>query len=1086
MIGILLWNFLVFVAGAVSMMISIWWWMTSQDVEQIQSEKSSLTESILPDELVNKLKQEEGFHRRETCLSLNLILQFFFQEKRFEAGIMRWITNILTQEFNDLLKHRALSKFIHNMQIRDLNLGTNFPVIRAVTAKHVNLNPETSILEQIDINVEVEYNGGIQLAIDASSRFSKAAMVKIKVVHLSGNGRLQFSRHPFTHWSFSFYDEPQVEFEVHSSLGLHIPRFNSVIVSQLRGILKRKHTLPYFKLRGAPLIRRHNQQINEEGCSVPPGRLTGSIVKCTRLQTSLVGEVMYCTVILSEVPIVCAVEKTSGLWVVQDISLKRPHGSSVGILLRNSEEGTQMIESVQQNSPAHLAGLRKNDVVLAVNGTYLNSGQQAAKLFSTCNINGDNNSITIRVKRLVYSEAKKILAEHKTVGSDASSAVVGEDASGDISGSGRSTPDSSHNNSPEMKRKLLDLHSLSTEARPSLLSQDKSPITSAGCKIIPRSVSSTAQDKSPCSTSSQSFPAPHQPTSERPPSTQSSKAGTPTSSETLMNIINSEKRGLKKYGGKHKQIKLLQTPFIDGTCEPVFDSDFEFWLEEENKYMCVAVWSRSISNSKEDLNSLSSEKLKEDRERCRSKDGEKERKKSRDHEKTKTACENVTGGLTDDTLVGFINLPFISLIPETTLNTQGHVIKILNLTPPHPKCPEVASDPLISHKGFNPNLCYGDVMISLTYQPQDRCDVFGRVILEKNALSEDESLTDGTLSEDDDVPTIQEAAEDRNHDFKRTHFHSATQCNFCRKKIWLKDAYQCSECGIICHKKCMVRCEQETVCDPSGLRYKDSPKSDNRESRESKETPEIITTIAVGPGAENGSPGNTPPPSPQTQRRTLGSLFAQVASASKGSLKRAGSAHNLAPPNPSPGGTHSRSLPPSPPHSPHHSRKGSLTEASNPFLFDQDVGDNIQEALDRLLLFPHDERLVTLARESAKNLHCYVPVEERREKINSTLAQLQTAVDSEGEVRVDLARQEKEANETGNNISRASIALQISQCDARTQALALLTLHYCTALQHCNTDSENDDNNMQQGKNSEPEFLEGAGCEHLLPKPTEE
>uniref|UniRef100_A0A0P4VYA9 PDZ domain-containing protein 8 n=1 Tax=Scylla olivacea TaxID=85551 RepID=A0A0P4VYA9_SCYOL len=1028
MIGILLWNFLVFVAGAVSMMISIWWWMTSQDVEQIQSEKSSLTESILPDELVNKLKQEEGFHRRETCLSLNLILQFFFQEKRFEAGIMRWITNILTQEFNDLLKHRALSKFIHNMQIRDLNLGTNFPVIRAVTAKHVNLNPETSILEQIDINVEVEYNGGIQLAIDASSRFSKAAMVKIKVVHLSGNGRLQFSRHPFTHWSFSFYDEPQVEFEVHSSLGLHIPRFNSVIVSQLRGILKRKHTLPYFKLRGAPLIRRHNQQINEEGCSVPPGRLTGSIVKCTRLQTSLVGEVMYCTVILSEVPIVCAVEKTSGLWVVQDISLKRPHGSSVGILLRNSEEGTQMIESVQQNSPAHLAGLRKNDVVLAVNGTYLNSGQQAAKLFSTCNINGDNNSITIRVKRLVYSEAKKILAEHKTVGSDASSAVVGEDASGDISGSGRSTPDSSHNNSPEMKRKLLDLHSLSTEARPSLLSQDKSPITSAGCKIISRSVSSTAQDKSPCSTSSQNFPAPHQPTSERPPSTQSSKAGTPTSSETLMNVINSEKRGLKKYGGKHKQIKLLQTPFIDGTCEPVFDSDFEFWLEEENKYMCVAVWSRSISNSKEDLNSLSSEKLKEDRERCRSKDGEKERKKSRDHEKTKTACENVTGGLTDDTLVGFINLPFISLIPETTLNTQGHVIKILNLTPPHPKCPEVASDPLISHKGFNPNLCYGDVMISLTYQPQDRCDVFGRVILEKNALSEDESLTDGTLSEDDDVPTIQEAAEDRNHDFKRTHFHSATQCNFCRKKIWLKDAYQCSECGIICHKKCMVRCEQETVCDPSGLRYKDSPKSDNRESRESKETPEIITTIAVGPGAENGSPGNTPPPSPQ----------------------------------------------------------GSLTEASNPFLFDQDVGDNIQEALDRLLLFPHDERLVTLARESAKNLHCYVPVEERREKINSTLAQLQTAVDSEGEVRVDLARQEKEANETGNNISRASIALQISQCDARTQALALLTLHYCTALQHCNTDSENDDNNMQQGKNSEPEFLEGAGCEHLLPKPTEE
>lgn len=79
----------------------------------------------------------------------------------------------------------------------------------------------------------------------------------------------------------------KVEFEVHSSLGLHVPRFNSIIVSQLRGILKRKHTLPYFKLRGAPLIRRHNQQINEDGCSVPPGRLTGSIVKCSRLQVQV-------------------------------------------------------------------------------------------------------------------------------------------------------------------------------------------------------------------------------------------------------------------------------------------------------------------------------------------------------------------------------------------------------------------------------------------------------------------------------------------------------------------------------------------------------------------------------------------------------------------------------------------------------------------------------------------------------------------------------------------------------------------------------------------------------------------------------
>lgn len=68
------------------------------------------------------------------------------------------------------------------------------------------------------------------------------------------------------------------------------------------------------------------------------------------------------------------------------------------------------------------------------------------------------------------------------------------------------------------------------------------------------------------------------------------------------------------------------------------------------------------------------------------------------------------------------------------------------------------------------------------------------------------------------------------------------------------------------------------------------------------------------------------------------------------------------------------------------------------------------------------------------------------------LAKLQTAIDNEGEVRVDLARQEREASEAGDDLTHASVALQISQCDARTQALALLTLHYCTALQYCTTD----------------------------------
>lgn len=54
----------------------------------------------------------------------------------------------------------------------------------------------------------------------------------------------------------------------------------------------------------------------------------------------------------------------------------------------------------------------------------------------------------------------------------------------------------------------------------------------------------------------------------------------------------------------------------------------------------------------------------------------------------------------------------------------------------------------------------------------------------------------------------------RAHSFVRTHFHRATQCDFCGKKIWLKDAMQCQECSMCCHKKCIAKCQNATVCGP--------------------------------------------------------------------------------------------------------------------------------------------------------------------------------------------------------------------------------------------------------------------------------
>lgn len=83
MLSILLWNIFVFAAGAMSIVVSAWWWITTLELPEPETKKPTVTDTSLPEELVNRLKQGDGFHRRETCLALNLILQFFFQVRLY-------------------------------------------------------------------------------------------------------------------------------------------------------------------------------------------------------------------------------------------------------------------------------------------------------------------------------------------------------------------------------------------------------------------------------------------------------------------------------------------------------------------------------------------------------------------------------------------------------------------------------------------------------------------------------------------------------------------------------------------------------------------------------------------------------------------------------------------------------------------------------------------------------------------------------------------------------------------------------------------------------------------------------------------
>lgn len=139
----------------------------------------------------------------------------------------------------------------------------------------------------------------------------------------------------------------------------------------------------------------------------------------------------------------------------------------------------------------------------------------------------------------------------------------------------------------------------------------------------------------------------------------------------------------------------------------------------------------------------------------------------------------------------------------------------------------------------------------------------------------------------------------RSHSFVRTHFQRATQCDFCGKKIWLKDAVQCSECAMCCHKKCITKCQNATVCGPVDC----SNMLRQRQPSIATTTPEFTVTDADACDASEGEEAmpsisgeesaetvlTNAPPTPvfEVHRSSLTGLLAQ-------GIKRVNSANNLA------------------------------------------------------------------------------------------------------------------------------------------------------------------------------------------------
>ncbi|XP_037070279.1 PDZ domain-containing protein 8-like [Pollicipes pollicipes] len=373
-------------------------------------------------------------------------------------------------------------------------------------------------------------------------------------------------------------------------------------------------------------------------------------------------------------------------------------------------------------------------------------------------------------------------------------------------------------------------------------------------------------------------------------------------------------------------------------------------------------------------------------------------------------------------LLGRLSLPLAQLVSRCQLTVMGHHVETCRFLPPTIAAVKDVDHELSVFNGFEPTYCFGDVLLSFVLtagapdggEPEPAADEDGSRLLERMDVDD---------SEPDEEETPLEIRV--GHRFARMKFTASTECDFCHRKIWLKDAFQCSACLMTCHKRCIDRCQSQTTCQAELNRGW-------RDSISDSHLPEIVT-----------SSEDTDQPADKKRRRRLNNL---IASLSSSGLKRTGSAQNLAPPAPSLQRGLSTSLPPSPQRSPATSRKNSLAAA--PFAAvtgaaECDSDEELDVALSNMQRCANNENLVLAARELGCQLYVEMEPAARRDRLENMVSKLQTELDAEESRRQELLQADRQAEQPS---TRTRCALLLAQSDEKTKMLGILMVYYNAGL----------------------------------------
>uniref|UniRef100_A0A8D0X818 PDZ domain-containing protein 8 n=1 Tax=Sus scrofa TaxID=9823 RepID=A0A8D0X818_PIG len=963
---------------------------------------------------------------RETCYFLNATILFLFRELRDTALARRWVTKKIKVEFEELLQTKTAGRLLEGLSLRDVFLGETVPFIKTIrllrpvvpSATGEPDGPEGEALpatspEELAFEAEVEYDGGFHLAIDVDLVFGKSAYLFVKLSRVEGRLRFVLTRVPFTHWFFSFVEDPLIDFEVRSQFeGRPMPQLTSIIVNQLKKIIKRKHTLPSYKIR-LLIFGSYDREAN----------------------------------------IHCTLELSSGVWEekqrssIKTVELIKGNLQSVGLTLRlvqstDGYAGHVIIETVAPNSPAAVADLQRGDRLIAIGGVKITSTLQVLKLIKQAGdrvlvyyerpVGQSNQSVVLQdnfgqleenflssscqptyeeetTGLAIDAENRDLDSEFEDLASDVRAQTEVKDEAQSLSHSPKRIPTTLSVKplgtiSPVLNRKLAVGGHPPPPKLPSKEGHKSLALKSS-------EITEPAQMSKPTQGSTFKPPVPPRPQVKIPlPS-----ADTPNQAELDIPVEKPEKVTLpppltdkpaekqvknldhveeaaaaKQFLAKQEVAKDLTS---ESSCPPKDSSDDpQTWESSEIPYRNkLGKWTRTRASCSFDI------------EAC--------------HRYLNIAlwCRDPfkLGGLI---CLGHVSLKLEEVALGCLATSNMEYLSKFRLEAPSPKAmvTRTALRNLSVQKGFNDTFCFGDITVHFKYLKEGEPEHHVVTNLEKE--KELHLVEEVSALPKEEHFVGQTGLTENKHSFQDTQFQNPTWCDYCKKKVWTKAASQCMFCAYVCHKKCQEKCLAETpLCGATDQRIDRALKNLRLEGQE--------TLLGLPPrvDAEAGKSVN----------RTTGLTRHIINTSSRLLNLRQVSKTRLSEPG-------TDLVEPSPKHTPNTSdNEGSDTEVcgpNSPSKRGNNTGIKLVRKEGGL-----DDSVFIAVKEIGRDLYRGLPTEERIQKLEFMLDKLQNEIDQELEHNNSLVREEKE---TTDSRKKSILSAALAKSGERLQALTLLMIHY--------------------------------------------